>query len=873
MLGNWFWTERIGRRTALVSAAHVAPAQLPPRGLSGLDTSWSRLVDAPDHSGKTRTWHLLDTSVEQARLTLLCVHGNPSWSYLWRKVVQQAPPDVRVIAVDQLDMGFSERTGTVRRLQNRIDDLVALTDRLEICGPVITVAHDWGGPVSLGWAQRHLDLLSGIVLTNTAVHQPASSPAPTVIRATRTPGMLRSLTVNSTAFIQGALAMSRPLLPRDVRDGFVAPYRSAARREAIATFVEDIPLDQNHPSFDSLATVAAGLDRLADVPALLLWGPSDPVFSDLYLHDLEQRLPHVDVHRFVGAGHFVAEDADVAGALLGWIEKPLENEPMSRTDRPSLWHHIERLSDSDTDAVVELHDGDLASISFGDLNSRVKALSAGLVDSGVRRGDRVALMVPPGIELTTMLYACWRMGAAVVLVDSGLGPRNMSRAIASAAPDHLIGIDKALAAASAMRWPGRRISVGPLSATKRRALGVTATLPEIEQGGALLPLPRPPDDDDVAAVVFTSGSTGPSKGVIYRHHQLQAQRDQLIELYDITENDTLVAAFAPFALYGPALGITSAVPNMDLTRPGTLSAVALADAVSAVGASLVFASPAALANVAATKTKLASQHKSDLSRVRLLLSAGAPINAEVLSQMAQVLPNAEPHTPYGMTEILPVADISLTELRAAGSGDGVCVGKPRGGVKVRISEVDSLGLASEASVTTPHVMGEIIVSGPHAKDSYDRLWFTQHKSAQPHGWHRSGDVGYLDDDGRLWVGGRLEHVLTTGSGPVMPVALEQAAESVAVVERAAVVGVGPAGSQAVVVVVESSTSIGRRPLATPAVADQVRDAIGKVSSADIAAVLATKALPTDRRHNAKIGRAEVATWASSILAGDRVTRL
>ncbi|MEJ7800961.1 MAG: alpha/beta fold hydrolase, partial [Ilumatobacter sp.] len=136
-----------------------AAATLPPPGLPGLETAWSRLVTAPDATGVERTWHVLDTHVGRpaadTRLTLLCVHGNPTWSYLFRDLVARAPTDLRVVAADHIDMGFSERTGTTRRLATRVDDLSRLADALGIDGPVVTVAHDWGGPISLGWALAH----------------------------------------------------------------------------------------------------------------------------------------------------------------------------------------------------------------------------------------------------------------------------------------------------------------------------------------------------------------------------------------------------------------------------------------------------------------------------------------------------------------------------------------------------------------------------------------------------------------------------------------------------------------------------------------------------------------------------------------------
>jgi olefin beta-lactone synthetase len=161
------------------------PARLPPPGLPGLDPRWSRLAAAPDGDGVTRTWHLLDSHAPGAPLagtpvagTVLCIHGNPTWSYAFREIVAAPPAGWRAIAVDQLDMGYSDRTGTTRRLAHRIEDLGCFTAALELSGPVVLVAHDWGGPIALGWALTHPADVAGLVLTNTAVHQPADAAAP-----------------------------------------------------------------------------------------------------------------------------------------------------------------------------------------------------------------------------------------------------------------------------------------------------------------------------------------------------------------------------------------------------------------------------------------------------------------------------------------------------------------------------------------------------------------------------------------------------------------------------------------------------------------------------------------------------------------------
>ncbi|MDQ2755326.1 MAG: alpha/beta fold hydrolase, partial [Actinomycetota bacterium] len=170
------------------------PDALPATAWPGVDPAWSRRVVAPDAHGIPRTWHLLDNGASPERATLLCVHGNPTWSYLWRRVIAAAPPGWRVLAVDQLGMGLSERTHP-RTLAERVDDLSNLTEVLGITGPVVTLAHDWGGPVSLGWALAHRDQLEAVVLTNTAVHQPPTAAAPSLIRMARTDGVRQAVCV------------------------------------------------------------------------------------------------------------------------------------------------------------------------------------------------------------------------------------------------------------------------------------------------------------------------------------------------------------------------------------------------------------------------------------------------------------------------------------------------------------------------------------------------------------------------------------------------------------------------------------------------------------------------------------------------------
>ncbi|MDP1877700.1 MAG: AMP-binding protein, partial [Actinomycetota bacterium] len=687
--------------------------------------------------------------------------------------------------------------------------------------------------------------------------------SPALIRLARSGPLLRANTVQTPAFVRATTALSGPRMPRSVAAAFAAPYRGSGRREAIGAFVADIPLEPGHPSAAALDQIAEGI-RTLDLPALLLWGPGDPVFADRYLHDLIDRLPQADVHRYEGARHLVSEDAPaLVDDLWTWIADQRAASWLladvdgiggtaglvqASPDVP-IWAGLSRRAAQTPGAVAlaEPHDGGWRRVTWSLLARQVDLLAAGLAARGIRRGDRVAVLIPPGADLIAVVYACWRIGASVVVTDAGLGVRGIHRALRGAWPRHVIGIPKGLALVRATRIPGARIAV--------------RELPAIARLGQVRPMPAPPGLRDEAVVVFTSGSTGPAKGVVYRHGQVQRTRDLLAAHYSLDDSDALVAAFAPWAVLGPALGIASVIPDMDVSSPRTLTASALAAAVEAVHGTVMWASPAAITSVLGSAADLTPQQRAAFGSLRLVLGAGAPVKPALLHGMRSLCPQADVRTPYGMTEALPVCDVSVGEIDRAGPGDGVLVGRPLPGVDVRISAVDDAGRADGPLTEEAGVLGEVVVRGSHIKDRYDRLWATQRASARDSGWHRTGDLGHLDTEGRLWIGGRLAHVVTTADGPLAPVGVEQRVERLPGVRHAACVGVGPAGTQVPVLFVVMDGV--RSGLAGLEVTERVREAAG----GRVAAVLALDRLPVDIRHNSKVDRALLAVVAGAVLAG------
>ncbi|UVI35838.1 alpha/beta fold hydrolase [Brevibacterium spongiae] len=927
------------------------PATTPPQ-LPEWDPAWSRIVEAPTSDG-THAFHVLDTlpALRAAGVepegTIVALHGNPTWSYLWRRLARATVEAARsggrvwrLIAPDQLEMGFSERlahaamptpkSAEVRRISDRISDFDAVVTTLfaEVAGsaaaadrsacsessegpeshPIVTIGHDWGGVLSLGWASRNTDIVSAAISLNTAVHQPEDAPVPAPLRATLAGPMLPTATVLTDWFLRVTLNLGD--LDAETKAAFNAPYQSAQERWAIGNFVADIPVDANHPSDPELQRIGADIAAF-DKPALLVWGPKDPVFLERYLRDLRQRLPQADVHRFETASHLVSEDHDVAGLVLDWLDAQFgtsadtttgsaDGTTPKGTPAPSgtAASAKDSASDSDADAApvravtaildARRDDETIASVDFAQNPAQqitwrhlwhvTTSIANGLLDLGVKPGDRVSMLVPPGNNLTAALYACLKIGAVAVVADAGLGPKGMTRAVTSADPQWIIGELPGLTLARAFGWPGRRISVSPLGPVRSRMFNTETSLTALSKTAhrAELPTPAP---GDYAAILFTSGSTGPAKGVRYTHRDISSLAAVLTRTFNVTEGTGLVAGFPPFALLGPAIGATSVTPDMSVTKPKTLTATAIADAIIAGRATMVFASPAAYTNVAATASAMDEQQRAACAQVELVLSAGAPVPLPLMDAIAEVFPNASIHSPYGMTEGLLLTDIDragVAEADATG-GLGVCVGRPIDGVELALAPIDDSGDSADELIQGAQAanrLGEFVVSAAHIKSGYDNLWRTTADSARDdlHGltWHRTNDIGHIDDAGRIWLEGRLQHVVTTARGPVGPGGLEALIDTDAEVSRSAVVGIGPAGTQALVAVLDAeATSL------TPGVAPldltaRLREQVLEVSGHDLTAVLVAPEFPTDIRHNSKIDRSRLAAWADGVLAGGTV---
>jgi acyl-CoA synthetase (AMP-forming)/AMP-acid ligase II len=508
-------------------------------------------------------------------------------------------------------------------------------------------------------------------------------------------------------------------------------------------------------------------------------------------------------------------------------------------------------------------------LSFAALEGASNRAAVALEAAGIRRGMRVALMVPPSLDFFTLTFALFKLGAVPVLIDPGIGVRSLGGCLAHAQPEAFIGISKAHAARVVLGWARRSVRINVTVGSKWFWTG--PTLEELQarirpdaRFAAVEPLP-----DETAAILFTSGSTGTPKGAVYTHEIFGAQVAYIRSLYGIEPGEMDLATFPLFALFGPALGMTAVVPEMDASRPAKADPATIVEAIRRFGVTNMFGSPALLNNVG----RHGQAQGIKLPTLRRAISAGAPMGSRVLERFAAMLsPGAQVYTPYGATECLPVASIGSDEIlgetrRRTDEGGGVCIGRPVAGLQARVIRISDEAIAQwdDALELPAGVVGEIAVKALHATRSYFNLPAATAlaKIQDPAGgfYHRMGDVGYYDEHGRLWFCGRKAHRVVTPQGTRFSVSCEGIFNASPRVLRTALVGVPRNGATEPVLCVELE----------PAALGQSREAIlaelrelgsRHEMTRDIQTFLFHPAFPVDVRHNAKIFREKLALWAA-----------
>jgi acyl-CoA synthetase (AMP-forming)/AMP-acid ligase II len=503
-------------------------------------------------------------------------------------------------------------------------------------------------------------------------------------------------------------------------------------------------------------------------------------------------------------------------------------------------------------------DIDYLTLTFAELDAEVSAWCARLTTAGIARGDRTLLMVRQGLPLIASAFALFRLGAVPVVIDPGMGRKNFLACVARSRPTALVGIPLAQLLSHLFRPTFRTVRT---RVTASGSLTARLTSPNSQLSGLSSDLAAVAAASDLAAVLFTSGSTGAPKGVCYEHGQFDAQVRLIRETYSILPGEIDLPLLPIFALFNPALGMTTIVPEIDPRRPAEVDPAKIVQAIRQENVTNSFGSP--------TLWRKIGDHclaeKITLPTLRRVLCAGAPVPAALWQNSAAFLTHGQLYSPYGATEALPVATISAAEVDPS-STRGACVGRPIPGIDVRIiAPVDGPISTLAATRELPRgEIGEIIVHGPVVTQSYDALPDAtalakiQNSTSTP--WHRMGDCGYLDAAGRLWFCGRKAERVETQAGTLHTEPCEQVFRAHPHVTRCALVGLGEPGQQRPALVVEALVS----DFAAQTFARELRVlALAHEHTASIETFYFHPKFPVDVRHNAKIHRLTLARWAAT----------
>ncbi len=510
-------------------------------------------------------------------------------------------------------------------------------------------------------------------------------------------------------------------------------------------------------------------------------------------------------------------------------------------------------------------------LTFHQLNALCDTYAHGLAGYGIPKGERTLMMVPPGIELIAATFALLKIGAVPVLIDPGMGRKAFLHCVTDAEPTAIIGIPLAhimrTLFPSSFRTIRRTITVG------KRLFWSGVTLAELESQ-TYTPFPTVVTTlEDEAAVAFTSGGTGIPKGVVYLHGIFRKQIEIMREEMGVVEGDIHLAVMYIFALFNPALGVTTVIPDMDPRKTAEVNPAYLVESIETHGVTMSLGSPL----IWKILSDYCLAHDIRLPSLKRVFMFGDAVEPGIIENFIHILPEGNIYTPYGATEALPLTLMSGTDILAETAqktrqGAGVCVGTPIGGLRVQIISIKDTPIRQwdEALSLPVGQIGEIAIKGEVVTHLYlNRPWQTEEAKIpdQDGFWHRMGDLGYLDEQGRLWVCGRKSHRVETARGLLLPVQCEAIFNQHPTVARSALVGVGQLGQQRPVIIIEmkSEHAVKSHQARQRLIAELLELGRRYEHTRHIQDVLFHPSFPVDVRHNTKIDRLKLSAWAAKRL--------
>lgn len=508
-------------------------------------------------------------------------------------------------------------------------------------------------------------------------------------------------------------------------------------------------------------------------------------------------------------------------------------------------------------------------LTFIELETKINKFSHQLFKLGLRKGDKTLLFLRPSLDFHAMVFALFKSGIVPVLIDPGMGRKNLLNCIKQIEPVGLIAekeihfiryfFPKVFKSVRFSVTTGKLNFFKHLQISKKKKISIEEMKNEKFQNFSTTEI----DPQELAALLFTSGGTGIPKGVEYSHHIFNTQTDVLKEMFQLSSEDIDLPGFPLFSLFTLAMGMSSIIPDMDPSKPAKCKPQNLFAHIQDLKPTFMAGSPAIWERVADYCFK---EHKK-LTSVRVLAMFGAPVSVNLHRKFKPLLPFGTTFTPYGATEALPVTNITgeyilkhtakLTE-----DGKGTCIGLPAPGIEIRLVPITDNVIANFEGEYSAHtkinIPGEIIVRGNVVTKSYHGM---SEKTAEAKiydensFWHRMGDVGFFDEDGKLWFLGRKSHVLKTKAGYLFPIPTEAIFNRHPDVLRSALIGIGPMNEMTPAIVIERKDGrylLGRE----KNIFESELILLGKnyPHTKDISTFYYSSGFPVDVRHNIKIDR-------------------
>ncbi|MCM8531829.1 MAG: fatty acid CoA ligase family protein [Lentisphaeraceae bacterium] len=513
-------------------------------------------------------------------------------------------------------------------------------------------------------------------------------------------------------------------------------------------------------------------------------------------------------------------------------------------------------------------------VTFSQLLDVTNRYAWALDGEGVTFGDRVLVGLKPGINLVAVTFALYKLGAVPVFIDPGMGKTGLLACIKQIKARVVVAEFKAHVLAmihkSAFATVEKFYNIGTFQFGKIRSL---QKLPYSRENFPIVET----EGKDLAAILFTSGSTGTAKGVLYTHSIFAHQIKLLRQTYKVTPDDVDMSIFPLFALFAVSMGMPTVIPDMDCSRPLSADPRRVCRIIHDQGVTFSFGSPTFWDKMANFCTK----HDVRFPSLRALLMAGCSVPCGLHEKFLDNLlgPDGDIYVPYGATEALPLTSMtgSLTLMgmrEKVDGGAGTCVGKPvTDKVDIRIIKItdDPIADWDEGMVLPKGEIGEIAVKGVIVTSEYFERPDANEKSKIREGrytWHRMGDLGYFDEDGYLWFCGRKADRVNLPEHELYTDCCENVFNTHEMVKRSALVPfINNEGVTEAVIIIQPNNKLNAKDTAVLA---KLEKEILELAEANwvtnrIKRVLVKDSFPVDVRHNAKIKRDLLTVWADSLL--------